>query len=68
MALAEAFVAALGLYAVAGVVFAAAFLMLGVRRVDDAAAGSTWGFYLMILPGVAALWPVLLMKWMRSRA
>jgi len=56
-----------GAYAVLGVVFAAAFVTLGVQRVDPAAKGAPLGFRLLILPGCAALWPLLLGRWMRSR-
>ena len=30
------------------------------------ADGATWGFRLLILPGAAALWPVLLSRWLRA--
>lgn len=58
--------AAVGVYVALGMVFAAAFLTIGVGRVDHAAAGSKWSFRAMILPGVVALWPVLLKKWMAA--
>jgi hypothetical protein len=56
-----------GAYAAAGVVFAAAFVTWGVQRVDPAAKGAQLGFRLLILPGCAALWPLLLGRWMRLR-
>ena len=49
-----------------GVLFAVAFVTVGVGRVDAAAKGAGVGFRLLILPGAAALWPVLLRRWMRS--
>jgi hypothetical protein len=49
------------------VVFAAAFVIRGVQRVDPAAKGAPLGFRLLILPGCAALWPLLLGRWMRAR-
>ncbi len=58
---------AAGAYAAAGVVFAAAFVIRGVQRVDPAAKGAPLGFRLLILPGCAALWPLLLGRWMRAR-
>ena len=64
---AEAFVAMLTWYAAAGVVFAIVFVARGVSRVDEHAAGAGLGFRLIILPGVAALWPFLLCRWMRAR-
>ncbi|MEO8126498.1 MAG: hypothetical protein ABJF23_22920 [Bryobacteraceae bacterium] len=50
-------------YALAGVLFGVAFLTAGIARVDHGAAGSGVGFRLLILPGVAALWPLLLLRW-----
>jgi len=49
-----------------GVLFAAAFLTAGISRVDPLAKGSGAGFRLMILPGVVALWPLLLARWIRG--
>jgi hypothetical protein len=60
--------AALGLYAAAGLVFALPFLAWGLPRIDHAARGSSLAFRLVILPGAAALWPLLLYRWQRSRS
>jgi len=62
----EIALALLGLYLLVGLVFAIAFVTKGVRRVDGAAEGSPWSFRLLILPGAAALWPVLLRRWLAS--
>jgi hypothetical protein len=62
--LAAAFVFLLALYAAAGAAFAVAFVGLGIARIDPAAKDSTWGFRLIILPGAAALWPLLLKRWL----
>lgn len=43
------------------------FVLFGVTRVDPAAEGS-WTFRLVILPGVAALWPIVLAWWIRGRS
>jgi hypothetical protein len=56
-----------GAYVAAGVVFAAAFVTWGVQRVDPAARGARLGFRLLILPGSAALWPLLLRRWLRAQ-
>ena len=58
---------ALYLYAIAGLVFAIAFVITGVKRIDPQAIGSGVGFRALILPGAAALWPLLLRRWI-SRA
>jgi hypothetical protein len=57
------FLEAVGLYAAAGFLFAVVFLAFGVARVDQAARGSGLGFRLIIVPGVIALWPFLLVRW-----
>jgi len=55
-------------YAILGVLFAGPFLRRGVSVIDPAAQGGSVGFRVMILPGVVALWPLLLTRWMRGRA
>ena len=65
---AEVFVGVLIWYAAAGVVFAIVFVARGVSRVDEHAAGAGLGFRLIVFPGVAALWPFLLSRWMRARS
>ena len=57
----------LAIYAAVGVVFAPAFLLVGVKRIDPVAAQGTWGFRLLILPGVIALWPILLRRWLAGQ-
>ena len=63
--LARILVNVLGGYAGAGALFAVAFVLAGVARVDPAAKGAPWTFRVLILPGAAALWPWLAS--MRSR-
>lgn len=58
--------AVVGAYLGAGLVFACVFVARGVQRIDPAAVGTSWPFRLLILPGVAALWPVLLRRWVRG--
>ena len=50
-------------YVLAGLVFAVPFVWRGVERVDPAARGATWGFRVVIVPGVVVLWPLLLRRW-----
>lgn len=54
---------ATGLYLAFGALFGVAFVVRGARRIDPRAAGGSWGFRLAILPGVAALWPILARRW-----
>jgi hypothetical protein len=63
---AKAFVYTLAVYAGLGLVFAVPFIWLGVQRLDSEAQGSSIGFRLLILPGVAAFWPMLVHRWMRG--
>lgn len=51
------------LYVGIGFAFALVFLTLGIGRIDPAARGSGIGFRLAILPGVVALWPAMLVRW-----
>jgi hypothetical protein len=60
---AQVIVALFELYALAGFAFAALFLPRGVVRLDPRVAGAPKTLRLLILPGVAALWPVLAWRW-----
>jgi hypothetical protein len=64
LAFAQVVVALVEWYALAGVVFAVLFLPRAVARMDPRVAGSPKGLRLLILPGVAALWPLLAWRWM----
>ena len=66
MPFAELFVGALSAYGLAGTAFAVAFLLFGIHRVDPVAEHSSIGFRLIVMPGVAALWPLLLTRWLRA--
>jgi hypothetical protein len=65
---AELFVVVLSGYAAVGALFAIVFVSRGISRIDGQAAGASLGFRLMVLPGVTALWPVLLHRWIRTRS
>ena len=66
MQVAELFVDAIAVYGLAGLVFAVAFVIVGIQRVDSVAEHAPLGFRLIVMPGVAALWPLLLVRWLRS--
>ncbi len=51
-------------YVALGVLFAVPFVILGIGRIDPAAKHGTRGFRVMVFPGVVALWPVLLRRWL----
>jgi hypothetical protein len=63
---AEFFVEVLTAYGAAGAVFAVAFVTGGIQRIDPVAEHAPVAFRLIVMPGVAALWPLLLMRWIRS--
>ena len=64
---AEVLVLLFTVYIACGLAFAPFFVWRGVGRVDPAAKATGLGFRLIILPGVAALWPVLLRRWITGR-
>ncbi|MCA9293969.1 MAG: hypothetical protein KDA20_09155 [Phycisphaerales bacterium] len=57
----------LGAYGAVGVLFAIAFVCTGAKRIDPVARATPLRVRLLFLPGAAALWPLLAMKWARSR-
>ena len=62
-ALATLIVGLLTIYFGIGVAFSVAFVARGVDDVDPVARGAGWGFRLLILPGSAIFWPLLLVRW-----
>jgi hypothetical protein len=52
------------LYALIGAVIGVAFVTVGVTRVQPASL--TPGARILILPGAAALWPYVLLRWLRA--
>ncbi|MDP4264886.1 MAG: hypothetical protein Q8941_20325 [Bacteroidota bacterium] len=56
----------IAIYLAAGFVFAVAFIVKGVTKIDEGAHGATWGFRLIIIPGTIVFWPFLLNKWIRA--
>ncbi|MEM1329584.1 MAG: hypothetical protein AAGG07_03385 [Planctomycetota bacterium] len=60
-------VSVLAVYLAIGAVFAIAFVTRGLGRVDPAAGEGTRWFKLLILPGCAALWPLMLGAWARAK-
>jgi len=59
---------AMTVYALIGAVFAIAFVMRGIDSVDEVARSSGIGFRLIVIPGAAALWPLLLRKWIGAKS
>lgn len=49
-------------YGALGLMVGIAFLLFGIERVDPAARGAH-GFRPLMLPGLALLWPWVLLRW-----
>ena len=65
---AEAIAGALAGYLVLGLAFALAFVTRGVAAIDPAARGMPRLARLLIVPGAAALWPLMLWKWLTQQS
>jgi hypothetical protein len=57
---------ALALYAATGIAVATTFLVFGVTRVLAKPVPVTLGARIMLFPGAAALWPYVLIRWLKS--
>lgn len=57
-----------GAYLLLGTLFALPFAFRWVNRIDPVAPRGTLGFRLLILPGSALLWPLLLRRVVRGMA
>ena len=58
----------LALYALLGIVTAIVFVIFGVSQVLPHSATVTVGARILMLPGAAALWPYVLIRWLKSRS
>ena len=56
----------LELYVLVGVITALAFVTFGVTQVLP--YSMTLGARILVLPGAAALWPYVLIRWLKSRS
>ena len=65
---AVAIVGILAGYFVLGLAFALVFVTWGVAMIDPAARGMPRLARLLIVPGEAALWPLLLWKWFTQKS
>ena len=66
--LAEGLLAALGVYLGSGGAFGVMFIAVAVQRLEPGAATMPLAARLLVLPGVAALWPWLAWRWWRRQA
>jgi hypothetical protein len=56
----------LAFYAAAGVAIGIAFVTFGVTRVLPEPTPATIGARILLFPGAAALWPYVLIRWLKS--
>ena len=59
---AEAILMALRIWASIGAVVAAVFLTVGMDRIDEDARGA-YVFRVLLIPGILAIWPLVLWRW-----
>lgn len=64
--IAESFVLGVGVYGAVGLVAALALVLRGVARIDPVIVASPRSVRLVLVPGLVALWPVMLYKWMKQ--
>lgn len=57
----------IGIYLLAGFIFAIAFVLKGAQVIDEGANGGSIGFRIMIFPGSVVFWPMLLQRWRKQR-
>lgn len=53
----------LGIYLGLGILLLPPLHRIALPAIDDSARGASWGFKMLVSPGVVALWPVILWKW-----
>jgi hypothetical protein len=59
---------AFALYVALGLAVAAAFVVFGVRQVLPHAPAVSLGARVLLFPGSASLWPLILARWSRARS
>ena len=64
---AEVVLAVLAVYLAAGALFAAVIAVKALARIDAGARGMPWSARLLILPGLVALWPLMLVKCLKQK-
>lgn len=67
LAWAEGVLAVLAVYLAVGAICAAVIAVKGLERIDAGAQGMPWSARLLILPGLVALWPLMLMKCLQQK-
>ena len=57
---------AIGFYVLIGLIFYFPFVFNGMKKIDEGAKDTPFGFKILILPATLTFWPVLLKKWISS--
>ena len=65
--MATALFSVLALYAAIGIAIGFAFVLFGATRVFPHPVSVTAGARILLLPGAALLWPLVLRRWLKSR-
>lgn len=52
-------------YLMVGICFLPFYYSKGIKMVDEGVKGSSFGFYIIIIPGVIVFWPILLRQWIK---
>jgi hypothetical protein len=63
---AEGVLAVLAVYLAVGALLATVIAIKGLGRIDAGARDMPWSARLLILPGLAALWPLMLVKCLKQ--
>lgn len=58
---------ALGAYALVGAALLVPMHLAVLPKIDGSADGASWGFRLVVSPGLIALWPIVIEKWLTAR-
>jgi hypothetical protein len=67
MSMLAAILYGLAIYAVTGVATALAFVSVGLSQVLHPPMPATLGARILFIPGAAALWPYILIRWRKAR-
>ena len=58
---------AVSTYLAIGSIVALLFVFFGIGRIDPSARGAPLTFRALVFPGVVAMWPLILRRWLSSR-
>lgn len=56
----------MGVYLGIGLLFSVPFVLKGAAAIDEGAKQGNWLFQVLIVPGTAVFWPLLLKRWVKG--